>query len=139
MILKFIIIFFSFLSLTNCKDGKQKENKEQNCYEIKDNFIYLNFYNNSKKDEYILKLTSIMDKEFYLLKDYFEIKNDTLYINITNRSHISLSHKSSNTKIEVKNDTIKLEKGKRLQQLFKLKEDFNYIILESDNFFEKCN
>lgn len=139
MILKFIIIFFSFLSLTNCKDGEQKENKEQNCYEIKDNFIYLNFSNNRKEDEYIPKLTSIIDKEFYLLKDYFEIKNDTLYISVTNTSHISLSHKSSNTKIEVKNDGIKLEKGKRTQQLFKLKEDFNYIILESNNLFEKCN
>lgn len=139
MISKFIITFISLLSLTQCKDVNQKEYSNQNCYVVKDNFVYLNFYNDTSEDIYLPKLTSVIDKDFYLLKDYFEVKNDTLFIQMTNDSHIGISHKSSDTKVKVTNDKIKLEKEKHTQQLFKVKDKFKYIVLETSNFFDKCN
>ena len=143
MILKLILIF-SALSIVGCKDGANKLSNtssviQEHCYEIKGDYVYMNFYNNTDEVLQIPKITSIVDKDFYLLEDYYKIKNDTLFMIMPNKNHIGVSHKDENTKIEVKNEEIKLEKGKKTQQLFKLKESFKYIILDNKNALNSCN
>lgn len=139
MISKFIITFISILSLTQCKDVNKNEYSNQNCYEVKDNYVFLNFYNDTNEDIYLPKLTSVIDKDFYFRQGYFEVKNDTLFIQMPNESHIHISDISPDAKIVVKNAKYKLEKEKHIQQVFKVRDRFKYIVLDSSYFFDKCH
>lgn len=132
MELKFIIVLFSMLSLSQCGKGNQTIYTES-CFEIKDGYVFLNIYNKSDDDIYLPKITSILDNDLYLLKSYYEIKDDTLFIEFTNEKHINISHRSPSTKIRVRSDSIKIEKGKQAQQIFRLEENFNHIIVDSHN------
>lgn len=140
MILKLLVIF-STLSVVSCKDNSNKSNEftEEYCYEIKDGYVYMNFYNNTDEIIEVPKITSVVDKDFYLLEGYFKIENDTLFITMPNEGHIGISHKSEGTKVEVKNDKIELEREEKVQQLFKFKENFKYIILDNKSALKKCD
>lgn len=120
------------LSLSQCRKGNQTTYTES-CFEIKEEYVFLNVYNNSDDDIYLPKIASILDSDLSLLKSYYEIKNDTLFIEFTNEKHINISHRSPTTKVQVRSDSIKIEKGKQVQQIFKLVEKFNYIIVDSHN------
>ncbi len=139
MILKLLIIFSAF-SIVSCKGNLNKSNNfvEEGCYEVKNGYVYMNFYNNTNEDMQIPEIMSVIDKDFYLLDGYFKIENDTLLIIMPNESHIGISHRSVGMKVEVINTNIHLKKGKKIQQLFKLKENFKYIILD-DHLLKKCD
>lgn len=136
-----LLVIFMTLSLTSCKgnENKVKDFAESYCYELKDGYVYVNFYNDTDGVIQIPKITSVVDKDFYLLEGYFKIEDDTLIITMPNESHIGISHKGEDTKVEVRNDEIELEKGKKVQQLFKVKGDFKYIVLDNSNPLKRCD
>lgn len=138
-------IILLLLLFTSCKIFNNKQSEENgyiyinNCFTMKEKKAYLNFVNNKDKAIFLPNISSVIDREFYLIKDYYTVRNDTLYIVLTQQRNISISHAKENATITVRNDSIKLEGNKKLQQFFIIDEKFNHILINKKNYLKNCN
>lgn len=122
-----------------CNESKSKDQNYKNCYEIKNDYVYLNFYNNTNKDINLPNLANVVNTDFSLNKHYFKIGNDTLHIGMPNESHLFISHGEPVKEVNIEVPTIKLEKGKYTQQVFKNNDEFKYIVVDSYILLNECN
>ena len=142
--MKYILIFLITISLS-CNFFVQKKSENNlnknlysNCF-FKDNeYTIIQYRNLSEVEVRILRIIPVLDKDFNLIPTYYELSNDTLLIKPVSESNISLSYSSKDTKINVRNNDIILEKGKSIQQGFILNKKFNVINFDNKYFIEKC-
>jgi hypothetical protein len=93
---------------------------------MKDGFVYINFYNSSDEAKLIANISSIIDSNYYLLKNNYTLVNDTLIIELANKKNINISDTEPTYNINIK-DSILLDKRKQIQQVFKNDLKFNTI------------
>lgn len=138
--MKINIILLLFL-FTSCKVFNNKEGScicNYNCFNVKGKKVYLNFVNNKDTAVFLPNISSVIDNEFYLIKDYYTVRNDTLYIVLTQPKNINISHAKENVTIKVVNESIKIEANKKLQQFFIIDEKFHNILIDKKNYLKQC-
>ncbi|HNP68625.1 MAG TPA: hypothetical protein PKH16_12020 [Aequorivita sp.] len=134
-----LLFIFGFL-ITSCigKKPLSKTPVKQNCFYNNEGYTFINFFNSKTEDEFFPNLSSVLSPDFDLIENYYVISKDTIYIRLPNEKDVNISHSTSDTKILIKNATIKVGANKSLKQVFKLNEAFNVIILDSKYVFNNC-
>jgi len=124
--LRIIFVLFSVFFLS-CSSKKQKQStlKIENCFELKNDYAYLNFYNFNDSIIEVPDITRIVDANLILISDIKQstIRNE-LNINVPENSVIQVSH--GDFKVDTpKIKSYSLGKGQFKQQVFKLNGEKN--------------
>lgn len=122
--INFFLVLILFI-IVGCKTNQTYLNKKD-CFYMKDGFVYINFYNSSDEAKLIANISSIIDSNYYLLKNNYTLVNDTLIIELASKKNINISDVEPTYNINIK-DSILLDKRKQIQQVFKNDLKFNTI------------
>jgi hypothetical protein len=134
----YLIIIIQICSVSCvCTKTNDKYNFSNSCFERKQDDVYLNFVNNSSASIFLPNLSSLIDENFYLQRNYYKIDNDTLIIRSLEKKDIYISDLSDNVDINIRNNYIEVKAHKVRQQFFKIDKEFNHILIDSDH-FNRC-
>ncbi|MFL9845660.1 hypothetical protein [Flavobacterium rhizosphaerae] len=141
MNVRLIKFLFFFFILVGCGRKELISNSTQTCFYKQGDFFIVNFSNQSSDIKSITNISLISDKNFFLLDDYHHFHGDTLYIRFPNDKDVKISDAMEpNTKVI--NDSLIILKSKRVQQLFKVKHNFNVIKFSNNKDYihiNECN
>src|SRR5690554_4834671 len=96
-------IFISFLLINNCDSTKRSTvfDLSENCFYQENGYTILNFNNKTEKEIEIPSISPMINSDFKLLENYYNLNNDTLYIRLPDESDIQISHTTPDTGIKV--------------------------------------
>ena len=138
---KYIFLILLIIAILGCKSKvvNTDSNCDKNCFANENGFTKLNFYNNKDYDIEIFRISSIISKDFQLIDEYYDIRNDTLFIRKPNEGDVSVSHIGAGTEIKVNNPKIKIRPNNCTEEIFKISRDFNVIVFDSQLVLTKCS